>query len=1077
MKKRNITFIGAGAGSGKTHRVTEEIQSRLNSGKCRPGGLIATTFTIKAANELVERIRGTLYRAGQTSLAERLDEAMVGTVHSVCKQLLERFAFEAGISPSIEVLAEEDARLLFVQAVELASAFHDVTKIQTLEDRLSLHDTRTGAYSWKKTVHEITNQARSNYIAASQLASMAERSAGELLSRLPAASTADLDRQLLKELERAEKDLIASGDATDLTRKCIQLIQQSRRDLEGARLAWCEWLKLSKAAPAAKCKPLVANMAAVAGQFGSHPKFHSDLRDYIQMIFTLAANSLAQYQKSKEERGLVDFTDLEQRTLELIRGSDEVKSILQSELDLLVVDEFQDTSPIQLALFLHLAHCAKEVLWVGDVKQAIFGFRGTSPELTDAVIAQLRKEGGVAEPLGRSFRSVPDLVAVVNELFTRPFADSLQLSPKEVQLAAARESMKDAPAAVEFFSVSSGVRNKTKPNNLKALQAGNYEKTVALGVKTFLGNPPVIFDKESRTTRKARARDIAVLCRRNDDAAEMAEALMAQGFSVTLASAGLLQTPEVLLAMACFKRLLDPGDTLAAAEIVALEGKFAPEEWLENRLRYLSEAKEGDAYGVRWGLDGDLKNQTLIALESSRGCLETASPTELLDLALFVGNVFGTASSWGPTQSRANQRRSNLEALRGLAAKYEESCATNHRPATAAGFLFWCDDLAEAEADARATDEKADAIHVLTYHKSKGLEWPIVICCQLGEEVRPRIWDSVIVLKEDEGQPFSFEQPLANRRLSFWPWPFGQHKKDIQVADAIEASPFGQAALRAAESEELRLLYVGFTRARDLLIPVLEKEKPHPWIDFLRAGWFCPEEQCLTLPSGATVPCRTRDLTPPEVISEAEKDSEYIWFPSISSRTKRPPARLVPSMQEPLPGAKVAEVLELGGRIKVAERFDEAALGDALHAIFAAEFVHPGHPERHLTAARIIEGFGLSSVLKPEEALRAVDRFQKLVEEKFLPKQSLVETPFTYENGKGQVLNGVIDLAVETETGWFVFDHKSFPGKRADWEKKALSYSGQLECYRQALSAANMEASSFWIHFAVGGGLVRVDLP
>src|SRR5262249_37304118 len=113
--KMNITFIGAGAGSGKTFRVTEEIQSRLVSGSCGASGLIATTFTIKAANDLLERIRHNLYRDGKASLAECLNEASIGTVDKVCKHILTRFAFEAGVAPQIEVLAEEDANLLFIQ--------------------------------------------------------------------------------------------------------------------------------------------------------------------------------------------------------------------------------------------------------------------------------------------------------------------------------------------------------------------------------------------------------------------------------------------------------------------------------------------------------------------------------------------------------------------------------------------------------------------------------------------------------------------------------------------------------------------------------------------------------------------------------------------------------------------------------------------------------------------------------------------------------------------------------------------------------------------------------------------------
>ena len=105
----NITFISASAGSGKTHRITEVIEDRLSKELCRSGGLIATTYTVKAAQELRERVRRCLYNSGHPALAERLHESLMGTVHGVCGQLLQRFAFEAGISPRIEILSEEDA--------------------------------------------------------------------------------------------------------------------------------------------------------------------------------------------------------------------------------------------------------------------------------------------------------------------------------------------------------------------------------------------------------------------------------------------------------------------------------------------------------------------------------------------------------------------------------------------------------------------------------------------------------------------------------------------------------------------------------------------------------------------------------------------------------------------------------------------------------------------------------------------------------------------------------------------------------------------------------------------------------
>ena len=144
--KTKISFVSASAGSGKTYRITEIIDEKLTGGACRSGGLIATTYTSKAAQELRERVRRRLYDAGQATLAERMDEGLIGTVDSVCGRLLGRFAFEAGISPYLEVLDEKEAAILLSKAVEAVIDFEIPTQIQRLADRLGQKSSQTREY-------------------------------------------------------------------------------------------------------------------------------------------------------------------------------------------------------------------------------------------------------------------------------------------------------------------------------------------------------------------------------------------------------------------------------------------------------------------------------------------------------------------------------------------------------------------------------------------------------------------------------------------------------------------------------------------------------------------------------------------------------------------------------------------------------------------------------------------------------------------------------------------------------------------------------------------------------------------
>ena len=121
-----IRSIAAGAGTGKTTELTRVIRESILNGQCRPHAIIGTTFTIKAAGELVERVRQEFFKSGQIDLAERLAESLLGTVDGVCLRLLTRFAFEAGISPDIQIIAKPESEALWGSAVEDSCSFAEM---------------------------------------------------------------------------------------------------------------------------------------------------------------------------------------------------------------------------------------------------------------------------------------------------------------------------------------------------------------------------------------------------------------------------------------------------------------------------------------------------------------------------------------------------------------------------------------------------------------------------------------------------------------------------------------------------------------------------------------------------------------------------------------------------------------------------------------------------------------------------------------------------------------------------------------------------------------------------------------
>jgi ATP-dependent exoDNAse (exonuclease V) beta subunit len=1072
----SIRFTSAGAGSGKTHRVTEVIEQRLASGACRPAGLIATTFTVKAAQELRERLRRRLYRNGHNTQAERLDEAFMGTVHSVCRQLLERFAFDAGISPRVQVLEEEQAAELLSQTAESVMDFATLEELQELAALLGQQDWKSKASTWKTHVKSIIAASQANDIMPEALPRMAERSVNELIAFLPPLSANHLDAELHAALKTAIAGITAGGDDTKGTEGYLELLRDCLRDLENERLPWSAWVKLSKAQPTKASRPAAAPVTAIAAQFENHPRLREHIRKYVTTLFSLAQLGLTEFGRLKEERGLLDFADLEQRALHLFQNGPSVKEVLRQELDLLVVDEFQDTSPIQLALFTELASCAQETVWVGDVKQSIFEFRSSDPVLINAVIAEVKRSGGLNDPLDHSYRSVSELVRLANALFVPAFGGSLGLPENQVRLIATREQVRPAQAAVEFLDLTSGQTTKKEATS-KRLTNEQFAATLAERVTQWLDSPdrPRIADRESQQPRLLELRDIAILCRTNDDAARLAGSLSARGFPVNLAESGMLATPEGRLALASLRCLADPADTLAVAEIIALQATLAPEQWLEQRLVYLEQLAElpESSRADRWGLEEPFTNPAVQALERARSALLMLSPSEALDIALEAGNVFATVSSWGPDSSRSAQRRANLESLRAMAVNYEQVSATNHLPATLAGFLFWCDDLANNEADAKGLDANLNAIHVSTYHKAKGLEWPMVVCTGFDTEPKARLW-GLTVTADDPSKAFLLAQPLANRRLRFWVWPFGTQKTGVGMTSRVDASPVGQQALRVATQEELRLLYVGFTRAREYLVIARDAALTTPWLDLLKAAWLRPSHGRLKLPDSSILPAKTVTVTLSQQIAPPKPEPSYFWFPARVPRTPKADARVAPSRQTALKSAAVGRIIDLRARLSFTGHPNEADLGDAIHAILATEFIHPNHHDREVIAERILRGYGFESLIKAEDVLAMADRVRARLLAEFQPKLILVETPFDCQNELGQRLVGFMDLLLKTDQGWVVFDHKTFPGKKSEWQSEAISYSGQLAIYRAALESLSQQVAGTWIHFAVGGGLVEV---
>jgi ATP-dependent helicase/nuclease subunit A len=1043
----NIRFISAGAGSGKTYRLTEELEKAFTEGRAAPAGVVGTTFTNKAANELRERVRQRLIESGEIRLANATGQALLGTVNSVCGRLLERFAFEAGLSPELEVLTEEDGRLLFNQAVEAAIAAEDVQRMNSLQYRFDDKN------DWRKKVKDIADVARANNTAETALSGFGKCCADELLAFFPRPVDRDLWRELEEAISVAVEGIKAIGDGTKKTVAYLDFIVQMKPMVSQKRFAWSQWVKLSKLCPAKRCAAVAAPVVAAALMFDAHPELHADIRMFTDALFRLAAGSLRQYQAMKTKRGLIDFVDQELLMLKAM-DNESVRGALGQELDLLMVDEFQDTSPIQLALFLKLAGCAKEAVFVGDVKQAIYGFRGSDPELMQTVLQEVDRLGGQTDVLEKSWRSRPALVAYANGLFVPAFSKAIP--QKQVELAPVREEKVGDPAVVHWVL----------KGNKKELRAA----ALAMGVSELVASGYRIVDKFTDSPRPVRYEDIAVLARMNVTVKQLADGMSAIGIPVQIERTGLLSTPEACLALACLRRMADPTDALASAEIISLSDCREPEDWLQNRLEYLEAGHPGQMWGEREGFE----HPVIKALADQRQRLQLLTPSETLSLAINTADLRRAVSRWGPAEWRVRQRLQNLDELVVIAGEYEDHCRSQHLAATVAGLILWLYELAASGLDSQPGAPKTDAVHVLTHHGAKGLEWPVVIATDLESDLKSRIW-SVTVTSTAEA--VDLKSPLANRAIRYWPWPFGGQKAGIGVSDRIESSPLGLASLAREVEESKRLLYVSLTRARDLLVLPLPEKKPFgQWMGTLGADWMLPTGDVMDLPNGSRIPsaCCTLDAAAAEAAGDRESYQPF-WFGPRKTKTEKLPALVVPSAALPAEVATLDGLVKIGTPLRISGSPKMDRMGQAVHGAIALEVIHPNHPDAVAAAKRLIDAFELAAHISPGDVAACAKVFRQQIVEKFQPEATWVEHPVEHLLENGQAVRGWIDLLIKTAKGWVIVDHKAHRGKEKELQREALKYSGQLLAYKTAVEAATgEEVVGCWIHFFVEGIMIKI---
>lgn len=1051
-----VEFVSAGAGSGKTYRLTQIVSTALADGSARPQSILATTFTIKAAAELRERARARLLESGRIDLASAVGQARIGTVNSVCGELLSRFCFEVGMSPDQVVLDKLQADQLLKATLAGTLGDADRAELMALNRRFAFKDDE-----WAKPISAIVDAARENVISGDALRAMGPANADAMLANWPAPiEGVDYEKAVQAALRaaadaiQARIDELLAGNKKPFKYMLTDIddLHSRQRQFESGDWSWQTWASTATLEEGGtKLADLFPPVREAATVHERHPQFHADVRRYLTLVFNLAADALDAYAQVKLARGALDFADQGVLLLRMLRESDEARQALTDELDLVVVDEFQDTNPLQLAIFVELAKLAKRSVWVGDPKQSIYAFRGTDPTLIERIVEAIEGWGGkLGEPLTTSRRSTPGLVSLANAVFENAFAP---VPADAVRLAPSREDIGGKHVSLHNWSFAS-----------------SYSTTdhVGLGVAVteLLAGGHQVMDKKANVLRPLLAGDIAILCRYNTEVATTVASLSRCGIPSASGRPGLLSTPEAMFVMACLRRLQDPTDTVASALIISLSSGSDHSEWLNDRLDFL--AGEGNAH--QWRATGEAAHAVLGRLEELRPRLRALTPSEALRLAKAESHIAELASRWSSSAQEAGMRIANVEALVALASTYEGECVSARRPATVGGLLQWMRELAVDGLDSRAVAAEG-AVSVLTHHSAKGLEWPVVVLTGLGTGARTSLWN----VRARTNGAFDAQQPLHNRFVHYWPFPYGACKSPPAAA-AGEESALGKAMMQAGRDENLRLLYVSMTRARDaIVLASTTRKNALSWLDEVGAtDLLVGDTGPVALSDGKTIARLSRSWTKDECEASLgfAEPQDLSWY----QKGQVVPQQALWFSPSGAQGGdyRRAELETVGERIAIKAAVDMEALGEAIHLCIAKLGSHGSIALEEV--ARILARWGIGDAVSSDAVFAQMHAFQAWLERRWPGCQVFVEVPIEVNLADGIRLRGRIDFLVQTSVGWVLIDHKANPRGAASDDRLVQKHGQQLEAYAHALvRATGLPVIEKWLFLPVAAQAVKVE--
>ena len=1026
-------YISAGAGSGKTYRITTDVAKMVKDGTLNPDQVIMTTFTKAAAQELREKAKNELAKLGLLREAQQMEHALIGTVHSVANTFLTKYWYLLGITPDVAALEPEELQLY---------RDHSLRGMLTPEDRKFLYkfaETYNITYGykeqgvginyefWKIDLCSVLDYMQWYSIDEEQLKKSLETTEAfiKYLEPKDDPSLMEYAKAVILEIEEVLTNMRRPGNKARSELERINYYKN--RELSENELKDLEDIAKGRRRDSENTK----NLSACLAELTLFTKESAeDQREYAKIIFSLAASWQKEYRQYKDEHHLIDFNDMEMMFLRLLE-EEEVQQDIKSRYTHLFVDEFQDSNPMQVRIFQKLSSLLNTV-YVGDKKQAIYGFRGSDTELTTAVADSISKEN--TEHLKHSYRSIEPLVNFSNAIFSQVFS---KMEKKEVKLSMPEKN-----------------GNYTPVDKPLRLWPYNGNKELALQIQQLILREGIA------------AKDIAVLGRRNrEDLDPLANELRALKVPVCREFTDIKDSRTGRLMKALLTLVNTPSNQLARAEVAYLtESGYHVTKIIEDRLDYLRTEKPRSEYlqdiPLLQRLNQLRKFQADETSKYTTNLLGYQSISALVESLVIELDLYAVVQSW----ENALSEETNLQVFIDLARKYEEASAKMARPATVLGFI---DFFTNQEQKGAANEE---GVRLFTYHKSKGLEWKVVIMMSLDNEpgeatnIATRSMLGCHNHREEKPTDNNTNPPMT---ISLVRNIYGS--KDAEktaVVSRLQQHPLWNTIRDQEIAESARLLYVGVTRARNVLILASKAKDNAINLNWFRAeGWndldlqYAGKDSIDIFKIGKPFVVETIDTKSKDLLSEPDKPTLYVHNFGTTYSSLDNPLYLSPSKAGNTPH-EIVKINDKECRMDVqydTKGDDDALMGDFIHQVFCC--CDDGINVEQIVQLRNSYGFTDENMSEPAKLLDAWKYLTVTLEARYGKAiKRHHEKPFRHLDSNGHIVNGYIDLIWETEEAYVVVDYKTCPGNYSlVFDAKSEHYAGrhgdQLDCYQRALVA------------------------